>query len=219
MIFEKGYLYHVYNQGNNRRDIFFNQHNYLFFLEKMKKHLLPYVDVLGYCLMPNHFHWMILVNEIELPTQGFTCNEALIDDPNETQGFTSSEALSDTVNKQRTLNDSIGILLRSYTRAINLQEGFSGSLFRKETKSICLNKEDGNSVNYFETAFGTKINLNSNQDQYPKICYDYIHQNPVKAGLVKSSEDWPFSSLQEILGHKSIEIINQERLREFELED
>lgn len=210
MIFEKGYLYHVYNQGNNRRDIFFNQHNYLFFLEKMKKHLLPYADVLGYCLMPNHFHWMILVNEVELPTQGFT------------QGFTSSETLSElssTVNKKRTLNDSIGILLRSYTRAINLQEDFSGSLFRKETKSICLNKVDGNSVNYFETAFGTKINLNSNQDQYPRVCFDYIHQNPVKAGLVKTAEDWPFSSLQEILGHKSKGIINQERLREFELED
>lgn len=215
MIFEKGYLYHVYNQGNNRRDIFFNQYNYLFFLEKMKKHLLPYADVLGYCLMPNHFHWMILVNEVELPTQGFTQGFT----PSETLSDAASETLNSTVNKKRTLNDSIGILLRSYTRAINLQEDFSGSLFRKETKSICLNKVDGNSVNYFETAFGTKINLNSNQDQYPKVCFDYIHQNPVKAGLVKTAEDWSFSSLQEILGHKSKGIINQERLREFDLED
>ena len=26
----------------------------------MRKYLLPNADVLGYCLMPNHFHWLIV---------------------------------------------------------------------------------------------------------------------------------------------------------------
>jgi len=39
---------------------------------------LPYADVLAWCLMPNHFHIMVYVNEVELvlPTQGLTRNKA-----------------------------------------------------------------------------------------------------------------------------------------------
>ena len=38
-----------------------------------------------------------------------------------------------------TLNESIGILQRTYTRAINLQNNWSGSLFRSDCKA----KTDG----------------------------------------------------------------------------
>jgi len=55
MIFEAGNLYHIYNQGNNRIPIFFSRENYLFFLKKIKQYVLPYADVLAWCLMPNHF--------------------------------------------------------------------------------------------------------------------------------------------------------------------
>ena len=66
MNFEKGYLYHVYNQGNNKEKIFYNRDNYFFFLKKIDHHIKPYVDILAWCLMPNHFHLMMLVKEIEL---------------------------------------------------------------------------------------------------------------------------------------------------------
>ncbi len=61
MIFEKGHLYHIYNQGNNKQKIFLNRENYLFFLKKINTYILPYADVLAWCLMPNHFHLMVLV--------------------------------------------------------------------------------------------------------------------------------------------------------------
>ena len=66
MNFDKGYLYHVYNQGNNKQKIFYNRDNYFFFLEKINHYIKPYVDILAWCLMPNHFHLMMLVKEIEL---------------------------------------------------------------------------------------------------------------------------------------------------------
>ncbi|MBN1950845.1 MAG: transposase [Bacteroidales bacterium] len=69
MEFKEGHLYHLYNQGNNRQDIFFKHENYLYFLDKMKIHILPHCDILAYCLMPNHFHIMIRVNEIEILPQ------------------------------------------------------------------------------------------------------------------------------------------------------
>jgi hypothetical protein len=36
MNLEKGKLYHIFNQGNNHRKIFFDRDNYLFFLKKNK---------------------------------------------------------------------------------------------------------------------------------------------------------------------------------------
>ena len=59
MQFESLNLYHLYSRGNNKQKIFFSRKNCLFFLEKSRKYILPYADVLCYCLMPNHFHFLI----------------------------------------------------------------------------------------------------------------------------------------------------------------
>ena len=56
-------LYHIYNRGNNRDHIFFNDENYRYFLGKMRKHLLPHCHLLAWCLMPNHFHWLVLLRD------------------------------------------------------------------------------------------------------------------------------------------------------------
>jgi putative transposase len=56
MNFETAYIYHIYNQGNNHRNIFYKTENYQFFLSKVETYVKPYADILAYCLMPNHFH-------------------------------------------------------------------------------------------------------------------------------------------------------------------
>lgn len=59
MYFEEGATYHVYNRSNE--SLFHNRENYLFFLRKIRKHILPFADILAYCLMPNHFHIILCV--------------------------------------------------------------------------------------------------------------------------------------------------------------
>jgi putative transposase len=191
MKFEKGYIYHIYNQGNNRGKIFYNRENYLFFLKKIKTHITPYSDILAWCLMPNHFHLMILVNRlaIDMRTEGFAQSEAL--------GF------------QRTLNQSIGIMLRSYTNAINKQQNRTGSLFRRETKAECLNCPNGITPSFYNTEYRTQIQVNCPERQYPQVCFNYIHQNPVKAGLVKTETDWEFSSAQDYAGMRNGILVNK----------
>ncbi|MFZ4414303.1 MAG: hypothetical protein ACOYOV_14565, partial [Bacteroidales bacterium] len=70
MQFEQGHIYHIYNQGNNKQHIFFKRENYLFFLQKIRKHILPYADVLAWCLMPNHFHLLVYVKDTHQMTSG-----------------------------------------------------------------------------------------------------------------------------------------------------
>lgn len=52
-------FYHVYNRGNNGEKIFFNEENYRYFLRKFGIYLTPYIEVYAYCLLPNHFHFLI----------------------------------------------------------------------------------------------------------------------------------------------------------------
>ncbi len=63
MYFESTCIYHIYNQGNNWQAIFFNRENYLFFIRKIRIHILPFADILAWCLMPNHFHLMVEVKD------------------------------------------------------------------------------------------------------------------------------------------------------------
>lgn len=198
MNFETTGVYHVYNLGNNRQSIFFNRENYFFFLRKIRIHILPFADILAWCLMPNHFHLMICVREISA-TVGVTL---------------SHPDSSGSIAKAISLNSSIGIMLRSYTRAINNQEKRSGALFREETKAICLNETKGILPNWNTSVGVTILRVEIPEFQYPQVCFNYIHNNPVKAGLVKNPEDWEFSSYFEIKEMRSDSLINLEKVKE-----
>ena len=129
MNFQSEYLYHIYNRDNNSQLIFFNHENEVFFLRKVRKELLPYCDILAYCLMPTHFHFMVYVKNTVLNLNiGQTTPS----------GQTNYCPIGQT-SSNHPLIKGISILLSSYTRAINIQEGRTGSLFQKKTKAKCLN--------------------------------------------------------------------------------
>jgi len=199
MEFIKGELFHIYNRGNNRDRIFYSRRNYLFFLEKIKTYISPYGEVIAWCLMPNHFHLMVYINEIDLIVP--------ITDP-----LANSERV---VVKKRTLNQSIGIMLRSYTNAIQKQEGRTGALFQEETKAVLLADSVSFSPSYFNTAFGTFINVFHDDKSYAENCFNYIHLNPVSSNIVKRAEDWEFSSFRDYIGIRDGILVNKERGNEF----
>ena len=163
MKFNPENIYHIYNRGNNGQKIFFKDENYLFFLKKLRKELLPFCELLCYCLMPNHFHLMVSVNN-DLDT-----------------------------NNINALNNAIGTLLRSYTRAINIQQNRNGSLFQQKTKAKeLIDKSNNTTINYIS------------------ICGHYIHQNPLRAKLVGDLESWKFSSYLDYAGLRNGSLCNQE---------
>ena len=66
MHLESENIYHIYNQGNKRENIFYSKNNHLYFLERIRKYLLPYCDYIAWCLMPNHFHLMVYVYTVDI---------------------------------------------------------------------------------------------------------------------------------------------------------
>jgi putative transposase len=72
--------YHVYNRGNNRSPVFFESANYSFFLSRVRRYLIgerpqtsevfktsevyqPSASVVAYCLMPNHYHFIMQLHD------------------------------------------------------------------------------------------------------------------------------------------------------------
>ena len=123
--------YHIYNRGNNKQPIFFNNDNYLFFIKKIREQILPIADIIAYCLMPNHFHFIIHANENSV-----------------------RERTSFGSKPMQELAYQIGVLQSSYAQAINKQNKTSGSLFQQKTKAKILSETaDGKRMSYLETCF------------------------------------------------------------------
>ncbi|MBX9783843.1 MAG: hypothetical protein K2X48_11195 [Chitinophagaceae bacterium] len=163
-------FYHIYNRGNNQQPIFFNDDNYLFFIQKIRTQLLPVSNIIAWCLMPNHFHLLI------------QANEESVKERNSFGGKPMQEFAYRT-----------GIMLSSYTQAINKQNQTSGSLFQQKTKAkILLEEINGTRISYLEN------------------CFYYIHQNPLAAHLVTDLKDWPFSSYPDYAGLRNGTLCNKE---------
>jgi putative transposase len=60
---QPGVYYHIFNRGNNREAIFREKRNYRLFLDLYRKHVAQVVDTFAYCLLPNHFHFLVHVRQ------------------------------------------------------------------------------------------------------------------------------------------------------------
>ena len=93
----------------------------------------------------------------------------------------------------------------AYSKAINKQQNRSGKLFREQTKAECIDCV----IKLKPSFIGNNIIISDHQKQYPQVCFDYIHQNPVKAKLVKKAENWEYSSTLDFAGLRDGSLINK----------
>jgi putative transposase len=152
---------------------FFNEGNYVYFLQKARKYITPHCEILSYVLMPNHFHFLIYADK------------------------RTEKQLSELRITKNILSENIRLLLSSYTKGINKQEGKTGNLIQQGTKSKCV--YDASSIC---------------EKGYAATCFYYIHQNPHAAGIVNNMEDWRYSSCRDYAGLRSGTLCNQNLARE-----
>jgi len=60
-----GKYYHIFNRGNNQENIFIEERNYRYFLRLYAKHIMPVSNTYAYCLLRNHFHFLVRIKTVE----------------------------------------------------------------------------------------------------------------------------------------------------------
>ncbi|PPK87937.1 putative transposase [Neolewinella xylanilytica] len=165
-------IYHVYNQSINSEVVYRQEEFYHLFLRKLRKQILPVADIFCYCLMPTHFHLQLIPKQagIEIQMAGLK------------------------PSKQQVIHATFRSLLSSYTRRVNPQYERRGSLFRKTQYEPAYKDFIPESWELVEERPFTQY------VPYIRHCFDYIHYNPVKAGLVECAADWPYSSASDWAG-------------------
>jgi len=174
MKFLPGNMYHIFNQGNNRQEIFYTDEEYLIFLKLIRKHIHSNTAIISWCLMPNHFHLLIYTNSNSCEMMK--------------QGGLEIERLTNGIRK----------LLSGYARIVNKKYNREGSLFRQKTKAKNIAEADW------------VVKSNCSLTDYCARCFDYIHQNPVVAGLVDHPEEWQYSSYRDYAGLRNGSLCNKE---------
>lgn len=110
--FESGRFYHIYNRTVDKKKMFVNDGNYAFFLKKFTVYLNELVDVYAYCLLDNHFHFLVRIKEKE------------------------TENLHETISKQ------LRLLFQSYALAFNKQQNRTGTLFQTPFKRALIKEQE-----------------------------------------------------------------------------
>lgn len=113
-------FYHIYNHAVASENLFITKDDYILFLRKYEKIASPYFNVYSYCLMPNHFHFLIKVKSIEeLDILG----------------------LKKSDNIHNFLSQKLGNFFNSYTKSYNIIHNRKGGLFIDSFKRISIDSE------------------------------------------------------------------------------
>ncbi len=156
-VFAKDHFYHIFNRGAGKDILFFNAVNYEYLLRLVKRyHQKHNITVIAYCLMPNHYHFLLRQD--------------------------SDEPLSKFIN----------VLFNAYVQAVNQQQNRKGTLFEGRFRHVWIDR-----------------------DEYLIHLCRYIHQNPVKAGLVTQPENWPYSNYLDWIGKRNGTLIDRSFVQEY----
>lgn len=120
-----GNFYHIYNQGNRRQQLFFKEEHYLRFIEMVKKYVVPNAEVMAYCLMPNHFHFLVQATD-----QSVTVRK---------QGNIMTTELS----------NGFRMLQSAYAQTINSEQKEFGSLFKQKAQAKEITDDLADLLNVF----------------------------------------------------------------------
>ena len=206
-------MYHIYNRANGNEQLFLNAENYRFFLEKYQLYISPIAQTYCYCIMPNHFHFLVKIKserELLKALPKFQTLEELeakakIQILNTNPDLTGFQNLSGLLSKQ------FSNFFYAYSKAFNKQnrdfpkfqtlenledQNFSKAISKQFSKLFSSYTQSFNKVNnrkgsLFMKNFKRKSVTDS---KYLIKLIHYIHHNPVEAGIVSNPDGWAHSS-------------------------
>jgi REP element-mobilizing transposase RayT len=183
---EPSNYYHVYNRTNNKELLFRCEENKRYFLQQAEHFLSRILDIYGWCLLSNHFHFAIKMKQYEEILSNI---KSIL--PKE-RSLTEIKFLKGNIPVDILAEKTFSRFFQSYSNSFNNLYRRQGNLFYKSFRRILL--EDNEQL---------KRNL------------VYIHTNPVKHGICYDFEDYKWSSWNEYINGNPEMGIKKEVLQKF----
>ncbi|AFU67333.1 hypothetical protein P700755_000294 [Psychroflexus torquis ATCC 700755] len=117
-------IYHIYNRANGNELLFKTEDNYRYFLQKYDSYISLIADKYCYCLMPNHFHFLVKVKGENDLTENLR-DKIRKDNHKDQTGF---------INLSGLVSCQFSNLFNAYSKAFNKQQNRKGSLFIRPFK-------------------------------------------------------------------------------------
>lgn len=124
---EENCCYHIYNRAIGNEILFKRDGNWDYFMEKWWKFLDNYVTTYAYCLIPNHFYFLIKVKPITASTLEIIAKE---------NTKKSNQFLAQTISFNDFLVDQFKRFFTSYSGGFNKQNKRHGNLFQSKIKRV-----------------------------------------------------------------------------------
>ncbi len=128
-LFEEGGFYLIYNKVVSEITLFKSQHDYTDFLIRYTKYLSPYFDTFAYCLIPNHFHFLVRVKS----------NVDQVIENEKTK--ISIKYINGEVPLNSVLENQLSRMLSGVSLRYNSKYKRQGPLFKQGTKRVLLKNE------------------------------------------------------------------------------
>ena len=125
--------YHVFNRTNNRELLFRDDQDRIFFLSLYQRFILPYVKTCAYCLLSNHFHFLIYIRPFDSIIQYINQipeTQRTIPQKQMLSGAQSNQGFHDLIERQFTR------FFTSYAMYFNKRYRRSGNLFYRPFKRV-----------------------------------------------------------------------------------
>jgi putative transposase len=120
---QPGGYYHIYNHAVGTDKLFEKEKDYLYFLSKLKTHVLPVSEIISYCLIPNHFHLVVRIKSFA-EVEEFLKNK-FGEEKFKKKKTADSYFLSQQISKQ------YSNLFNTFSKHINFWKGRTGTLFKR----------------------------------------------------------------------------------------
>ena len=129
--FEPEQHYHIYHRVVSGERLFHNGSDYLDFLERYKKYLQPFFNTWAYCLIPNHYHFLVKVKSMEE-----LLLKSKVEKTNASKQFIEGKKSFSFFIENQLSRMLSGIALR-----YNKKHKRNGPLFEQGIKRVCITSE------------------------------------------------------------------------------
>ncbi len=169
---KEGGVYHIYNRGNNKENIFLDSSDYTYFLNLVNKYIKPISTIYSWALLKNHFHLVLRIKE----NRRYKYTKKTL--PSADYNIWETEEIIGKNDGRKSPNPSNHFkhCFNAYATYFNTKYRRTGSLFTKPFRRVSI-EDESQLINEIL----------------------YVNYNPVKHGFSDDVYSWKWTSVKEIV--------------------